>query len=268
VIILPSVDKVKEATQKLIELFKSGNLPPAIARTTIRAKAGHEVPSDSWSLGNRLLMLLAGTEDARGFKQWQKVGRKVKKGAKAFYILAPRMVKTEDNTTGEEKLVIAGFLSVPVFRYEHTEGEEIIYPDYSPPALPPLSDVAEHYGIKVRYGAFSGRFYGAYTPSKDDILLCSHDEEVFFHELAHAVHNTIKPLKGGQDPYQEIVAETVAAVLCIMYGFEGSLYDAKKYIEGYARGKDPLRAIMRVLSDVENVLERIFEVKDSIAVQK
>jgi len=139
---LPSVDKVKEATQKLIELFKSGNLPPAIARTTIRAKAGHEVPSDSWSLGNRLLMLLAGTEDARGFKQWQKVGRKVKKGAKAFYILAPRMVKTEDNTTGEEKLVIAGFLSVPVFRYEHTEGEEIIYPDYSPPALPPLSDVA------------------------------------------------------------------------------------------------------------------------------
>ncbi len=76
-------------------------------------------------------------------------------------------------------------------------------------------------------------------------------------------------LKGGKiQAVETIVAETVAAVLCIMYGFEGSLYDAKKYIEGYARGKDPLRAIMRVLSDVENVLERIFEVKDSIAVQK
>jgi len=29
------------------------------------------------------------TADARVFKQWQKAGRRVKKGAKAFYILAP-----------------------------------------------------------------------------------------------------------------------------------------------------------------------------------
>lgn len=260
---MPSTDKVKEATQKLIELFKSGNLPPAIARTTIRAKAGYEVPSDSWSLGNRLLMLLAGTEDARGFKQWQKVGRKVKKGAKAFYILAPRTIKKVDESTGEENYILAGFLTVPVFRYEDTEGEEVIYPDYSPHSLPPLFDVAEYYGIKVRYGAFSGRFYGAYTPSKGDILLCSHDEAVFFHELAHAVHNTIKPLKPGQDPHQEIVAETVAATLCIMYGFDGGVYNAKKYIEMYSGGKDPLRNIMQVLSDVEKVLGLILEVKET-----
>ncbi len=263
---MPSADKVKEATQKLIQLFASDSLPPAIAMTTIRAKAGQEIPSDSWSLGNRLLMFLAGTEDARGIKQWNKVGRKIKKGAKAFYILAPRMVKIKDEETDEERQVLAGFLSVPVFRYEDTEGEELVYPDYSPPTLPPLFEVAERYGIKVKYRAFSNRFYGAYTPSRKDIILCSHDEAVFFHELAHAIHNTIKPLKPGQDPYQEIVAETVAATLCVMYGFDGYLYNAKKYIEIYSGSKNPLRSIMQVLSDVEKVLEKILEVQESIVV--
>lgn len=263
---MASTDKVREATQKLLDLFASGNLPPAIARTTIRVKAGHQIPSDKWSLGNRLLMLSSDTEDARGFRQWEKVGRKVKKGAKAIYILGPRTIGIEDEDTGETKHMVVGFLSVPVFRYEDTEGLEVEYPDYSPPSIPPLSDVADHYGVKVRYGAFAGRYYGAYSPSKKDIILCSHDEEVFFHELAHAVHGTITPLKPGQDPHQEIVAETVAATLCVMYGFEGSLYDCKKYIEAYSGGKDPLRSIMQVLSDVEKVLEKILDVQSSVAV--
>ena len=261
---MASTDKVKETTQKLIDLFTSGDLPPAIARTTIRAKSGLEIPSDKWSLGNRLLMLLSGTEDARGFRQWEKVGRKVKNGVKAFYILGPRTVGVTNEETGETKYVLVGFLGVPVFRYEDTEGPEVEYPDYSPPTLPPLAGVAEHYGIKVRYGAFSGRFYGAYAPSKKDIILCSHDEEVFFHELAHAVHDTITPLKGGQDAHQEIVAETVAATLCVMYGYEGSLYDCKKYIESYSCGKEPLRSIMYVLSEVEKVLGLILATEEKM----
>ena len=61
------------------------------------------------ALRNRLLMMLAGTEDARGFRQWEKVGRMVKKGAKAFYILAPRIIKVKDEETEEEKHVLAGF---------------------------------------------------------------------------------------------------------------------------------------------------------------
>jgi hypothetical protein len=38
-------------------------------------------------------VFIAGTEDARGFKQWKEVNRYVKKGAKAFVILAPRFIK-------------------------------------------------------------------------------------------------------------------------------------------------------------------------------
>ncbi len=262
---MAKVDRVKEATQKLLQLLESGNLPPAVARTTIRAKKGYEIPSDTWSLGNRLLMMLAGTEDARGFRQWEKVGRMVKKGAKAFYILAPRIIKVKDEETEEEKHVLAGFLSVPVFRYEDTEGEELIYPDYSPPVLPPLVEVAERYGISIKYIPFKERFYGSYSPSQGKILLCTHDELTFFHELAHAVHDRIKPLKGGQHAYQEIVAETVAATLCIMYDLEGYLYEAKKYIEHYAKHKDPLRSIMGVLSEVEQVLNMILAPSQKMA---
>lgn len=81
-------DKIKEAMEKLIEMFRTGNIPPAIARTVIAREKG-EQPSKHWTLGNQLLMIIAGTNDARGYKQWNQVGRQVIKGGKAFYILAP-----------------------------------------------------------------------------------------------------------------------------------------------------------------------------------
>lgn len=39
------------------------------------------------------------------------------------------------------------------------------------------------------------------------------DAALYFHELSHAMHDRIKPLKDGQDPLQEILAEMSAAVL-------------------------------------------------------
>lgn len=198
------VDKVIEACERLLEMFKSGQIPPAVARTTIQG-LNSELPSSKWSLGNRLLMFLNGTDDARGFRQWEEVGRRVKKGAKGFYILGPCTKLVSGKQTGgevqdpeEEKVIVTGFRSIPVFRYEDTEGEELIYPDYTPAKLPPLADVAKTYGIAVKYGPFTKRFYGCYRPLKEEIMLCTHDVDTFFHELAHGIHNTIRPLQGGQ----------------------------------------------------------------------
>ncbi len=91
----------------------------------------------------------------------------------------------------------------------------------------------------------------------------THDASTFFHELAHAVHHTIKPggLKGGQHADQEIVAEVVAATLCEMYGFKGYIWHGWQYVKAYA-GQDEqkaLKAIMGVLSDVEKVLAVIID---------
>lgn len=273
-----AIDRVSQACQNLLRMFEDGRIPPAVARTVIEEKT-IDKPSNKWSLGNQMIMYANGTNDARGYRQWEEVGRHVKKGAKAFYILAPvyktRKIKEtvlveQDGQQVEQEIerevtVLVGFKEVPVFRYEDTEGRPLPVVDYTPKVLPPLVNVAEKFGVKITYTPFTGRFYGYYRPDTKDIVLCSHDVEVFFHELAHAIHGTIRPLKGGQHADQEIVAETVAAVLCEIYGFRGYHWHAYEYIKGYARAKDSaavVKAIMQVLADVEKILSIIFQEAD------
>ncbi|MCL6557270.1 MAG: ssDNA-binding domain-containing protein [Firmicutes bacterium] len=271
---MTTTEKAKEAIGRILRMFESGDLPKAVTRTVIQAKSGFK-PSDRWSLGNRLLMWLAGTDDARGFNQWQEAGRKVKKGAKAFYILVPITkkrtvtVRETDPETGEERevererTVTVGFGAAPVFRLEDTEGEPLNEVDYTPPEPPPLFDVAKRFVSDVRYKPFVGGYYGYFNPAKKEIVLNTHDAKTFFHELAHAVHHQVKPggLKGGQHADQEIVAEVVAAALCEMYGFQGYIWHGWQYIKAYA-GQDhqkALKAVMGVLADVERVLGIILD---------
>jgi len=261
-------EKIEKATEQLLKMFETGDMPKAIERTFIR-KSKHEAPSDSWSLGNQLLMYANDTLDARGFKQWEKAGRKIKRGSKAFYILGPCtrkvVVENEETEEKEEKIIITGFKAIPVFRYEDTEGEPIDYPDYTPEEMPPLINVAKALGIKVRYTPFTKRFWGCFKYHKNEIQLCTHDVKTFFHELSHAAHNTFRKLKPGQQPEQEIVAETSAAVLCRIYGYEGFEYHSFKYIQHYVDGMDNIaviKGIMRVLADVQKVLEIILDTAD------
>jgi antirestriction protein ArdC len=257
-------EAAEAALAAVLELFESGELAERIAETVI-ARAEGESPAANWSLGNQLLMLLAGTTDARGYRQWQEVGRHVRKGARAFYILAPikRKIRERDDETGEEgeRVIVAGFTGVPVFRYEDTEGLSIEPTDYRPATVPPLYDVAAALGVDVSYAPCPGRFRGYYSPGEDRIVLCSHDVRTFFHELAHAAHYRARPElapTGGQDPFKEVVAETVAATLCQLYGFAGYLGHSADYIEHYG-GENPGRAAMKVLADVQAVLALILE---------
>ncbi|WP_211328207.1 ArdC-like ssDNA-binding domain-containing protein [Thermodesulfitimonas autotrophica] len=261
--------------RRLLKMFESGDLPEAVARTLIRPKGGITRPCDKWSLGNRLLMLAAGTEDARGYRQWQEVGRYVRKGAKAIYIFAPvtkkKVERVTDPETGEEReeerTAVVGFRHVPVFRYEDTEGKPLPVPDYAPPEPPPLVEVAKAFGVReVRYEP-AGRdgCYGFYAwQGGKRIVLHSHDVLTWFHELGHAVHNSFRPLRGGQVPEQEIVAEVFAATMCVLYGMPGYLRHAWEYVKAYS-SQDPqqaLKAIFRVLSDVAECLKRVWEVRE------
>lgn len=255
-------EKIQETLSKILGMFETGNLPEAVARTVIRAKSGDSKPSDNWSLANRLVMLSSGTEDARGYKQWEKVNRQVKKGAKAMYIFGPCTQKkiVKDTKLGKdvEKTVLSGFRTIPVFRYEDTEGELLPEINYSPPELPPLFHLAEKFGVKVKYQPFIGRDYGTFYPGEDEIVLHSHDANIFFHELAHAVHNIINPLKPGQHSDQEVVAEVVACTLCEIYGYKGYIWHGHKYIKQYAdKDRQVIKAVMGVLKDTEKVLKLI-----------
>ena len=247
-------ERADQEIDKLLALFESGEIPDAVARAVIPPL---DVPCARWSLANRMLTAMAGTVDARGYKQWQEVGRHVKKGAKAFGILAPRFKKIVDEETDEEETRLVGFLAVAVFRLEDTDGAPIDHPPLEPPAPPLLADLAEAWGLKVSYVPYCGGWYGHYNPSRQQIVLATHEESTFFHELAHAAHGRFKKLRGGQDWRQEVVAELTAAVLMRLFGKKDTRGTHYKYIQAYAEKakKDVRRACMAVLSDVGRCLD-------------
>ena len=263
-------EKAKECLQRIVDLFKAGNIPKALAVATIPPQS--DIPSAKWSISNRILQFLADTSDARGFRQWQKADRKVKKGSKAFCILGPkaRTVKeTDDTGTETEKVIVMGFHAIPVFRAEDTDGEPL---PYEPATPPPLADVAEQFGLSVSYQTFASRYYGYYQGASKRIVLATHEFKVFFHELAHAAHERIEgQLTGGQVPSQEIIAELTAATLAQMYCPEANLGFSYDYVKSYAeKSKKTIeRACLAVINTVGKVLDEILTTqllaKDEVA---
>lgn len=262
--------KAKVCLQRIVDLFKSGNIPKALAVATIPPQK--DIPSAKWSWSNKVLQFLADTSDARGYRQWQKAGRKVNKGAKAFHILGPKtktIEETNEKTEKIEKVVVIGFYVIPVFRVEDTDGQALPYEPASPP---PLADVAEQFGLSVSYQTFASRYYGYYQGETRRIVLASHESKVFFHELAHAAHERVEgKLKGGQVPDQEIIAELTAATLAQMYCPEANLGFSYEYIKNYAEKskKTTERACLAVINTVGQVLDEIINaqllVKEQVA---
>ena len=170
-------EKVKQVLQSIVERFKNGDIPEVIAYSSFPIP---NIPAAKWSLLNRMLMFIAGTSDARGFRQWQEVGRHIKKGTKAFTILAPRFIKKQNKDNEEEKILLAGFLSVPVFRAEDTEGEPLDYQQIELPELP-LIEVAQKWGLSVK--AIPGNYYyiGCFSQERKEIALATKEEAIFFH---------------------------------------------------------------------------------------
>ena len=248
--------KAHELLCELAHLFEDPDkLTGGMAATFIHG--GNNRPIDRWSWGNRMLAWLNDTADARTFNQWQVAGRSIKRGAKAFYILAPCTcrAKGEDEEDIPQKVNVVGFRAVCVFRIEDTAGAPV--ESYEPATLPPLNEVPERWGISIDYQPIPGEtsgIMGSYNPKKKRITLFSEDQAVFFHELLHAADDRIAPLTRGQQPDQEAVAELGAAVLARLYG--GRIdHRAWQYINNYH--KNPAQAVRRLLPRVEGCLKAI-----------
>lgn len=260
--------RTQAAIEKIIDLFKSDKLPEKVALATFPAD---DTPSAHWSLRNRLLMLLGGTNDARGYRQWQSVGRYVKGNETSrIDILSPRIVKkTKKNAKGEdeETPICIGFLSVPVFAVEQTAGEPLPESKMVIPSELPLLTKAREWGITLKAVPENAEFYGQCFVTGDHIDLASPEEKVFFHELAHAAHARVldRPLKGIQDPHQEVVAELSAAVLGQIVGrsTKNTLGNSYEYIQRYSKkaGNDVERMCLSVLREVGQVVDLILDRK-------
>lgn len=251
---------IHETVSGIIAAFEKEEIPEAIAYSMFPIA---DIPSSKWSLLNRTIMFLSGTQDARGYRQWQQVGRHVKKGSRAFYILVPKISKTVDNKTGEEETILRGFVCRPVFRVEDTEGDPLEYEQIKLPDFP-LIERAKEWSIAVKTIPGNYRYWGCYSLTRKEISLTTDEEAVFFHELAHAAHDRVKGgLLAGQDPLQEIVAELSAAALCRMVGKKATerLGNHYRYIKRYAEeiGMTPHGACLKVMSETEKVLNLIIE---------
>lgn len=285
-------EKVNESLDKVLGFFKTGNIPQTIALATFPV---NDLPSSKWSLTNKLIMILSGTHDARGLKQWNSVERKLIKGSKAFYILAPRKVSgveckkcgklnnksklSEENKCfscgnssfyDKEKCILAGFMALPVFRKEDTDGKSLNYENLSYPSHNFL-DLAQTWGISVKTSLFNGNCFGTFRVYKDEtqeIILASPEESVFFHELAHAAHRKLGLLRKsvGQNACNEIVAEFVSAVLCELSGKKSVIGNSFDYVKHYSKELEltPHKAVLKLLNEIEATLKLIFEENEKI----
>ncbi len=281
--------KVRKQLLKIVELFKTENIPKAIKEVTFPR---FDVPANKWSLSNRLLLFFNGSSDARGFQQWKQASRHVKKGSKAVYILAPNTrkyvrckcghkyfhkdigrKKEQEKITcpkcttpiffSEIKNFVSGFRSVPVFRKEDTEGQKLNYEEIELPDLP-LLDVAEKWGINVTAISFQGSVMGYYRPSSRDIALATPEEKTFFHELAHASQDRLGMLRQQKgNKFNEVTAELAALVLAEIMGREnpntGATFQYIKKCIGTNDKEQIGRYLLRVLTSTEKIVNNIIE---------
>lgn len=251
-------DKVKQVLDTILDKFKSGDIPDAIAMASFPIP---DIPSTKWSFINRTLMFLSGTADARGFRQWKEANRFVKKGSKAIHILVPCFKKESDEETGKEKEVLTFFKAMPVYKMEDTDGDKLDYECIELPDLP-LIERANEWNLAVKAMPGNYKYRGYYSPLRQEIALATPEEKVFFHELAHVAHEKVKgSLKKGQDPFQEIIAELSAQALCRLVGKKttDSIGYSYKYIERYAEKvkMSAHSACLKVLGETGKVLDLI-----------
>jgi len=249
--------KAESAATEILEAFQTGNLPQALAPIFIRRK--DNVPCRAWSWSNQLLAALNGTSDARGYRQWQEVGRQVMKGEKSFPILVPIVRKrtAENRETGqeEETTYLAGFTSAPVFGIEQTEGDPLPAPD---PEVTtwldslPLLEVAQEWGLSVdAYNGRPGAPLGKYRHGQG-IALGVQNLSTWAHEMCHAADDRLGNLQErGQHWRSETVAELGGAILLEILGYqtESDPGGCWEYVKAYAAdaGIEPVAACQRVL---------------------
>ena len=259
----------EKAVQNLMRMFREQSYPEQIALTIIRRREDDpliKMPCQKYSLGNQLIMFFIGKTELCGtYKQWQAVGRQVRKGSRAFGIYAPlTKTVTDKDETGKEtvKTVLYGFKPIPVFPVEATDGEPLEKYDYKPEVLPPFYDICEKLGIAVYWKPASRPAYGWYSPASDTITMQSQDWAVFYHEASHSIYARID---GAKDiATEEIVAELTSAVLMAMNGINSYQKQAYDYIRQYCQDKSPdkvLQTIFKSLNKVEEIVNIILNGK-------
>lgn len=271
---MSSMQQAEVQLNKVVEIFSTKEFPNFVKKAYLETEGK---PSENWSMTNQLIQMLSNTSDSRTFKAWQEVGRFVKKGSKAIYILQPSVRKytTQNEKNEEEELSYMTFFATPRFRIEDTDGKPL--PTHEPKTRPPLMELAEKWFDSILYTGTSMGEHGSYSPSQNALRLCTHDEGTFFHELAHKADDKngtleTKNIDQNSEAYAdgELVAQLTSNVLALLYGYDNTEYTGF-YLSSWSKSKDPKkigRKIMKVLTRVRKALDLILKEDELIQKEK
>jgi hypothetical protein len=202
-----------------------------------------------YSFGNVLLIMAqcpeASTVMGYGSKDkstgWLSVGRCVRKGEHALWILAPILVneKKDGKETGDKILI--GYRDVSVFDVSQTDGDELPAPltklsgDDGEEAFTALTKYAESLGYPVSMESIPGETngYTSYDPKKVAVEETNSQlqrTKTLAHELGHVLlHNPDEQTPIGLEiikdrNHKELEAESVAFVVMGAIGFDSGDY--------------------------------------------
>ena len=269
--------KAADVANDILAAFERGTVPAACAQIFLHRKGDR--PSARWSWRNQLIAALRGHADARGFRQWQEVGRTVRKGEHAFHILGPVMVKakrgeaSEDDSSETPGLRLAGFRTIPVFGFDQTEGEPLPGESEHRAFLDslPLIEVARAWNLQVTtFNGRDARELGYYGPATGTIALGVENLSTWAHELIHVADHRrgdCGARRGGAT--NEVVAEFGGAILleCLGHHGESDRGGVYAYIESYCRrnDRDPLSVCTELLDRACAAVDLLLETADGIS---
>ena len=212
----------------------------------------------NYSLYNQIILCFAGCSQVAGYKRWKELGRRVKKGGKATWILAPWLKKVGEKEEGEEKedvKVLHGFFSVPVFDIGQTEGEPIKrgLTTGSDIDFEELRKATEKAGWTVVFKPLEVAKGGYVTSQNGEITLNSNlDELENIGTLVHEwVHKELKhPNNGTPARVAEQQAETATYLVCKVLGVERK---SVFYLKSWGLSKN----ILKDFGKVDKVAKKI-----------
>lgn len=219
----------------------------------------------AYSFGNQLLIATQCPTARRvaGFQAWKGLGRCVRKGEKAIYILAP-MVRREkdDDAKGESTRRLLGFRAATVFDIAQTDGDAL--PEApchdttngGEDLLPRLEIATASYGIALVYKTLTS---GAQGYSKGGVIEIHAEQTTaakcgtLAHELAHELLHKVDRSQGTRQ--RELEAEAVAFAVLTHYGMQPQ---SRFYLASYGITGDMLTASMQTIAaTARQIIERI-----------
>jgi antirestriction protein ArdC len=240
----------------------------------------HEAYSRFWnySLTNQILALLQcrARELEPGplasFNKWKELGRRVKKGERAFTLCMPIQIKCKEWDRQRQECGLIQDLPEQVgrrtvfvykrnwFVLSQTEGAP-----YKPEPIPVWNREAALAALDIREESFAntdGNCQGYATQSRKVAVspLAALPWKTLFHEVAHIVLGHIGQggLSDGETPersLREVEAESVALLCCDALGLEGAEF-CRGYIQSWLAGQElPEKSAQRIMGTAATILK-------------